>query len=486
MVGSNWSGNTVPGASVLINTNSPNPTVLGLNGPAIGRTLSLVMSGAGSLTIQNGSTLTTTGTAASLVGGAGGVTTTLTVTGAGSQWNVTTSKLTVSSTGTAVLNIQDGGRVAAQNGVVLGSSASGSGTLDVSGSTLQVTAGQLVVGQAGTGIVNIGDGGQVIAEGGVVLGNASTASSTVNISGGGILATTSLAGGTDGTRQLDFDNATLRALGSNANFISNLSAAQMNIAAGGLTVDTNGFAIGGLGFSGVGGLKVTGNGTFTLGDANSYAGATTIDAGTLTGGVANAFSAASATTVNATGTLDLGGFAQTINAVSLAGGTLTNGSLTGAVTSAGGTINGLGGAATVTTTGGITSVTGSNAYTGVTMVNGGLLTVNGDITSSSVTVNNGGTLGGNGIVGDTTINAGGALAPGNSIGLLTVQGSLVFAAMSSYMVRGLARQCRPDQCDGNGEPWRRHRECALRGRELCREAVHDPQCHGRSRRQHVQ
>jgi len=49
------------------------------------------------------------------------------------------------------------------------------------------------------------------------------------------------------------------------------------------------------------------------------------------------------------------------------------------------------------------------------------------------TVNDGGTLGGNGSVGNTVIN-GGALAPGNLIGLLTVQGSLVFTAASSYMV----------------------------------------------------
>jgi two-component sensor histidine kinase len=38
-----------------------------------------------------------------------------------------------------------------------------------------------------------------------------------------------------------------------------------------------------------------------------------------------------------------------------------------------------------------------------------------------------------GFVGNTTIN-GGALAPGNSIGLLTVQGSLTFTAAASYMV----------------------------------------------------
>jgi hypothetical protein len=67
-------------------------------------------------------------------------------------------------------------------------------------------------------------------------------------------------------------------------------------------------------------------------------------------------------------------------------------------------------------------------------VNGGILTVNGSIVSSSgVTVNTGGTLGGNGVVGNTTIN-GGTLAPGNSIGLLTVQGSLVFTAAATYMV----------------------------------------------------
>jgi uncharacterized protein with beta-barrel porin domain len=45
----------------------------------------------------------------------------------------------------------------------------------------------------------------------------------------------------------------------------------------------------------------------------------------------------------------------------------------------------------------------------------------------------GGTLGGNGIVGNTT-NNGGVLSPGNSIGLLTVQGNLVFTAAASYLV----------------------------------------------------
>ena len=68
--------------------------------------------------------------------------------------------------------------------------------------------------------------------------------------------------------------------------------------------------------------------------------ATTVQHGTLKGGAANAFSAASATTVNAGGTLDLGGLAaQTINTVNLAGGVIQNGTLTSAdgITSTGGT-----------------------------------------------------------------------------------------------------------------------------------------------------
>ena len=45
--------------------------------------------------------------------------------------------------------------------------------------------------------------------------------------------------------------------------------------------------------------------------------------------------AASATTINNGGFVNLGGTNQTINSVTLAGGVLTNGLLTGAVTSTG-------------------------------------------------------------------------------------------------------------------------------------------------------
>jgi len=81
---------------------------------------------------------------------------------------------------------------------------------------------------------------------------------------------------------------------------------------------------------------------------------------------------------------------------------------------------------------GTLTIAGTASYTGPTTVNAGLLDVNGSIASSSlVTVNAGGTLGGNGTVGPTSILARGTLSPGNSVGLMTVAGSLTFAPEAS-------------------------------------------------------
>jgi subtilase-type serine protease len=78
-------------------------------------------------------------------------------------------------------------------------------------------------------------------------------------------------------------------------------------------------------------------------------------------------------------------------------------------------------------------LTGTNTYSGPTLVNQGLLAINGSITSD-VTVGSSGVVGGSGHIGSLTANSGGTVAPGNSIGTLNVAGDVSFAAGSTYAV----------------------------------------------------
>ena len=100
-------------------------------------------------------------------------------------------------------------------------------------------------------------------------------------------------------------------------------------------------------------------------------------------------------------------------------------------TTVSGVISGVNGSLTKTGNGTL-NLTGSNTYTGATDVDAGILRVNGSLASSLTTVHSGAALGGNGTLRDTTIS--GTLAPGNSIGTLTVSGALTFAPGSTYAV----------------------------------------------------
>ena len=61
---------------------------------------------------------------------------------------------------------------------------------------------------------------------------------------------------------------------------------------------------------------------------------------------------------------------------------------------------------------GTESLSGTNTYTGTTIVSGGTLDVTGPLPAGSVTVNSGGTFDGTGTVGAITVNSGGIVEPG--------------------------------------------------------------------------
>jgi len=365
----NWSGGAVPASPTAVTINSANPAVLGAGGAASGSTGNLFVGNttSGSLTIQNGSTLTSLGSFR--IGGGTG-TGTVTVTGAGSQWTATGLALSVGGSGTGILNIQNGGTVTASGGVSLGN-AGGVGTLNVSDAT--------IVSQS----LNVGAGSQV-----------------------------------------NFDNATYRATRSSGVWIG-AGTGTLNIAAGGLTLDSVGFTVTALReLRGVGGLTKTGTGNVNLTTSNSYTGRTVIDQGTLALRTNGSIAASSGVTAN--GTFDISPItAAGTDIQSLSGsGVVTMGAKNLTITNASDTFSGtFNGTGVLTITGGKEILNGDNsAFGGSTIVQGGTLAVNG-VLGGTMDVLSGSRLQGIGTVGDTTNAAGGVIAPGNSIGTLTVAGN---------------------------------------------------------------
>jgi autotransporter-associated beta strand protein len=286
--------------------------------------------------------------------------------------------------------------------------------------------------QTGTGTFSSsisGPGGLTIAGGTVNLQGTNTFTGGTTIAAGGTLRAGADAAMGAVSGGLTFTGGTLQATSAYT------IARQVSLGAGGGTIDTNGNnVLVSTAIAGSGGLTKAGTGILTVSGANSYVGGTTINAGTLRLAAGASLPTTGALTVNG-GTLDFNGNNVTIGSLAGAGGTLSLGASTLTVAEAGsttfaGTLTGTGG---VTKTGsGTLNLTGANTYTGPTSVSGGRLAVNGSITSN-VTVGSGGNLGGVGTI-TGAVNMSGTLAPGNSIGTLSVVGSYTQAAGSTYQV----------------------------------------------------
>ncbi len=167
---------------------------------------------------------------------------------------------------------------------------------------------------------------------------------------------------------------------------------------------------------GNGALTKDGGAALILDADNSYAGGTSIVAGTLqlgnggtTGSVIGDIANNGALVFNRSNTLTFGGL------ISGSGSLVQQGS-------------------------GTTVLSGSNTYAGTTTVNAGSLIINGNQAGASGTtqVNNGGTLGGTGVIGgDVALDDGATLSPGdvgNVPGTLTIKGNLGMSDTSKLAV----------------------------------------------------
>ena len=142
-----------------------------------------------------------------------------------------------------------------------------------------------------------------------------------------------------------------------------------------------------------------GAGTFTLSQANTYTGSTTINAGTATLGNNNPLAGASSVVING-GTFNIANRSETVAGVHLLSGAITG--TTGILTSSAafdmqsGTVSAiLGGTAGLTkTTGGTVTLSGANTYTGATTVSAGTLALGASnvLANASTVAVNGGTL----------------------------------------------------------------------------------------------
>ncbi len=327
-------------------------------------------SAAGAMEVNDGTAITSDD---SYIADDAGVTGVVTVTGSGSTW--THDRLRVGDEGIGTLNILSGGNVT--NGIsTLGDESTGSGTVTVTGSGSTWTNDYLTIGDYGTGTLNILNGGNVTSDG-VDMGANYTGVGTVTVDGAGSQWITDTSGsswlyvGDYGDGTLTISNGGI--VNSATSIIGNYDGSGAVIVTGSGSQWTNSSELVVAYEGGTGDLTIADGGVVS--SADSFIGDD--------GGIG---------TVTVTGT----GSTWTISGELLVGDYDYDGS---------GTLNISSGAEVI----------------GVDAVINSMSTLSGD---SRLTLNSG-----NGILTNY-----GIIAPGNSIGTLTVDGDVVFENGSMFEV----------------------------------------------------
>ncbi|MDQ7969489.1 MAG: autotransporter domain-containing protein [Oxalicibacterium faecigallinarum] len=202
------------------------------------------VTGTGTLNIESGGVVASSGAFIGFEAGSNG---TVTVTGADSTWNNTGDLwMGYLNDSTGTLAISDGGTVTTAFDGSIGNLGNAEVTVTGTDSTLTISR-DLWVGRAGTGTLTIADGG-IVTSASTTLGSISNAAGTLHLNGNstdgrGVLQTGQLLKGS-GTANVTIDGGVLRATGDQANFISGFANGSITLAGDGLFFDTNGNDVG--------------------------------------------------------------------------------------------------------------------------------------------------------------------------------------------------------------------------------------------------
>ena len=199
--------------------------------------------------------------------------------------------------GNAVITRDNGN----DNGANFDIGGGGPGVINQNGGAITNLAGQTWIGESSSAIWNLNSG--VANMGSVVMCEDGNASGTLNLNGG-LFAASGIVSTSAGTSIINFNGGTVQATAVNANFMSGISLAQ--VGAGGVVFDSQGYVIAipqVINDNGGGSLTKVGSGTLDLTGANSYVGATIVNAGVL--GTTTAATGGGGFTVASGATLDV-------------------------------------------------------------------------------------------------------------------------------------------------------------------------------------
>jgi outer membrane autotransporter protein len=314
----------------------------------------------------------------------------------------------------------------------------GSNLLTVGGNNLSTTVSGVIsdCGDSGSDCSNAGatGGGLIkVGTGTLTLSGANTYTGPTAVNAGALQAGAVNAFSSASAFTVA-SGATLDLAGFNQTIGSLAGAGSVTLGAATLTTNGDGSDTTFSGtISGSGRLVKVGGGTLTLSGNNSYLGGTIVSEGTLAVGSSRALGTGPLTLADGT-TLQ-----AAANGLALANAMRLNGDATvdtqRNTMTLSGPISGTGGLDKIGS--GTLMLTGASTYTGTTNVNEGVLNVNGSLVSS-VCVCSGGTLTGTGSIGGLGVSGGGMVAPGNSIGTLTVRGNVSFDVDGIYQVKANA------------------------------------------------